>query len=182
VTFNSQGQTGAATITASVTSGGTTTSRSITIYVTNLSGYPSEMSLSLFPDLLYWTETGVEDSIKVTVTITDSSNIGIPGLRINLASTLGVLSIPDTTNNIGKTTTYLYPGDEVGVGVVTASITISGPDPGSTPPDTTCGPYGGGQLYSDRFGYFLHRTPGPDGGRIVPRSITDDGLQRTGTN
>lgn len=139
VTFNSQGQTGAATITASVTSGGTTTSRSITIYVTNLSGYPSEMSLSLFPDLLYWTETGVEDSIKVTVTITDSSNIGIPGLRINLASTLGVLSIPDTTNNIGKTTTYLYPGDEVGVGVVTASITISGPDPGSTPPDTTDG-------------------------------------------
>lgn len=132
VTFNTQGQFGTAVITASVTSGGETKTGSITVGVYALTGLASDITLALSPVELF-VASGADDSVKVTVSVTDSLNVGIPDMYVSISTTLGIITIPSTTNNSGMVVTYLHTNGEYGMGVVTASVNTALPEP----PDTT---------------------------------------------
>jgi len=127
VVFNSQGQFGLANISASVTSGTETKTGFITIGVYPLTGLATNITLSLIPDILYLA-TGVDDSIMARVRVFDSLNVGIPGMQVSLSTTLGVITIANTTDNSGTVVTYVHTNEEFGMGLVTASVNTSLPD------------------------------------------------------
>lgn len=132
VTFNSQGGIGNATVTAYVnTVGGGTVSGSTQINIISLAGLPAEITLSLQPDLLY-VVAGSEDSVKVTVRVMDSSNVGIPGMNVYLSTSLGVITYADVTSNSGTVVTYINTNNQTGMGIVSASVFTMIPDTGSS--------------------------------------------------
>ncbi len=127
VTFNSLGQFGLANITASVTLSGVTKTGTTTIGVYPLTGLASSINVFLSPSILYLAD-GTDDSVKATIRVFDSLGVGIPGIHVNLATTLGVISFVDTTNNSGTVVTYLHTNQQFGIGLVTASVYTSLPD------------------------------------------------------
>ncbi|RJP77264.1 MAG: hypothetical protein C4524_08580 [Candidatus Zixiibacteriota bacterium] len=129
VSFNSEGEFGDATIKAEVTSGGLVTTGTVTLHVTALTGFASQINLSLAPDQLFLA-AGEEDSIKATVRVYDSQGVGIPGLQVNLSTNLGVLALAGTTNNAGTVVTYIHSNQQYGMGLVTASVLTLTPDTG----------------------------------------------------
>ncbi|TKJ41757.1 hypothetical protein CEE37_04090 [candidate division LCP-89 bacterium B3_LCP] len=140
VTFSSTGNIGQATITASVSSGGNTISGSTQIDVQTLAGLPHDITLSLYPPNLYIAPS-FEDSVKVTVRVMDSLNVGIPGLYVSLSTSLGVISLADTTGPNGTVVSYVNPNGEFGAGIVTASVnTTLEPDTGSATASLPEGP------------------------------------------
>ncbi len=144
VTFNSQGEFGTATITASVTSGGAVFQNSINIFVNELTGLAHDITLSLEPNMVYLAEEG-SDSLKATVRVMDSLNVGIPGIHVSLSTTLGVISYADTTNATGTVVSYLNTNEEFGLGVVTASVFTA-----LEPPDTSEGIGSGPSISGDK--------------------------------
>ncbi len=176
VTFNSQGQYGTAVITASVTSGGDTKTGTISIGVFPLTGLAHDITLSLSPSLLYLA-SGVDDSIMATVRVFDSLGVGIPAVHVTLGTTMGVVTIADSTDASGTTVTYVHTNEEYGMGLVTASVNTSLPDT-SGPPDSTEGydpPVGPGTWPGVKTGEVLIKGLGIPKGSISPEPPgTDD--------
>ncbi|MBU1882568.1 Ig-like domain-containing protein, partial [bacterium] len=139
VTFNSQNEFGAATITASVTSGGTTHQQQTTIWVYPLTGLADDIALSLFPITVYQASSA-DQEIDVEVFVMDSLNVGIPGIHPSLSTTLGSIELVDVTNSAGSVTSLVHTQGDTGTGIVKATvITTLGGGAGlaSLPPGVT---------------------------------------------
>lgn len=140
ITFNSGGNYGQATVTATVTYGAKTVSGSTQIDILSLVGQPHDVTISLFPDQLF-IAPGLDDEMQVTVRVMDSLNVGIPGVYVALSTTLGVISYAQTTDESGTLTTTVNPNGEYGAGLVTASVnTTLPPDTGSATASLPEGP------------------------------------------
>jgi hypothetical protein len=127
VVFNTQGQTGNALITATVISGNATKTGSLGINVFPLTGIAHRITLTLDPSMVYTTGI-IEDSVKATVRVFDSTNVGIPDMHVNLSTTVGVVAYPDLTDNSGTTISYIFTNQDTGMGIVRASVYTYLPD------------------------------------------------------
>jgi len=147
VTFNSQNEFGAATIKASVSSGGTTLEKQTTIYVYPLTGLANEVKISLFPQTVYQA-TYDDQEIDVSVYVMDSLNVGIPGIHPSLSTSLGSIELVDVTNSAGKVTSLVHTQGDTGVGIVKATVTttLGGAGLSSLPPGVSAKKLSGEEL------------------------------------
>lgn len=101
------------------TAGGRSDQKSIWVRPTNQ--LISRVTLNVLPNNLE-VAPEAEDSVRVTVTVTDSSRNGVPGITPRLNATGGRLAPLSPTNSSGMTQTWWYSNGEFGTFTINVEI------------------------------------------------------------